>query len=576
MLTVIEREKHELEDRKARLQQDLEEVETNIIEAQRRYGEIYNARSPLDILPNEILTAIFRESQQISRLSGVVDNPIAEVNISHVCCHWRRLAMQTPSLWSVFRYDGAVAPQIPLDRFHAYLERSRTHPLDIYLSFTGSGEGWSDQLEMLDTIVPHFSRCRTLQVLSDNDTHIDDFLHKLEGAQLPLLECLSICPDRRHDPPDEHVVSDWNANVLLNGAAPSLKYLRLDSTSLRDFRPPLSSITHLRLEERRRGGMAKFSSNVLDDVLTLPCLETLSIWGDLFFQTGTEYTGASLLEAKRLKHARLEGRKGIVTQYFLSHVVAPVLETLTLALVRLDIPLILRDIDPFPSLHTLSLLRGAYGFGPDTLSSFLPFMNITRHIKRFILASPLVQFLAAAMAPPPASDLRIRAKQIWTKVEEVIVNVDSRALELSYKPLIVAFPNMKTLKVNEECQLNMEEDPEWIELQARMKFKIIQFSEGEVLIPCYWPPGPDWMDTEEDPYVFMSALTVCILLAGPSRSNTNLLASTDRPIDLRNECAVQVSTSMISNQHGVLADGPTSHPRTFEPLQDFQKRLYTL
>ncbi|TEB31471.1 hypothetical protein FA13DRAFT_1814094 [Coprinellus micaceus] len=508
LLTVIEREKHELEGRKARLQQELEEVETSIIKTQRRYGEIYNARSPTDTLPNEILTAIFRESQQISRLSGVVDNPIAEVTISHVCSHWRRLAMLAPSLWNVFRYDGAVAPQIPLDRLHAYLERSQTHTLDIYLSFTGSGEGWSDQLDMLDTIAPHFSRCRTLQVLSDNDTHIDDFLHKLECAQLPLLEYLSICPDRWHEPPDEYIVSDWNANVLLNGAAPSLKYLRLDSTSLCDFRPPLSSITHLRLEERRRGGMTKFSSNVLDDVFTLPSLETLSIWGDLFFQTGTEYTGASLVEAKRLKHARLEGRKGIVTQYFLSHVMAPALETLTLALVRLDIPLILRDIDLFPSLHTLSLLRGAYGFGPDTLVNFLPFMNITHHIKRFILASPLVQFLAEAMAPPPGSDLHVQAKQIWTKVEEVVINVDSRALELSYKPLIVAFPNMKTLRMNEECRLNIAGDPAWAELQARMKFDIIEFSEGDVLIPCYWPPGPDWMDTEEDPYVFMSTLTI--------------------------------------------------------------------
>lgn len=503
LLTVIEREKHELEGRKARLQQELEEVETSVIRG--RYGEIYNARSPIDTLPNEILTAIFLESQQLSRLNGVDDNPIAEVTISHVCSHWRRLAMLAPSLWNVFRFDGAVAPQIPLDRLHTYLERSQTHPLDIYLSFTGSWEGWSDQLETLDMIAPHFSRCRILQVLSDNDTHIDDFLHKLECAQLPLLEYLTICPDRCHKPPDEHIVSDWNANVLLNGAAPSLKYLRLDSTSLCDFRPPLSSITHLRLEERRRVGMAKFSPNVLDDMFTLPCLETLSIWGDLFFKMGTEYTGASLVEAKRLKHARLGGRKGIVTQYFLSHVIAPALETLTLALVRLDIPLILRDIDLFPSLHTLSLLRGAYGSGPDTLANSLPFMNITRHIKRFILVSPLVMFLAAAMAPPPGSDLRVRAKQIWTKVEEVIINVDSHALELSYKPLIVACPNMKTLRVNEECRLNIAGDPAWAELQARMKFDLVEFSEGEVLIPCYWPPGPDWMDTEEDPYVFMSS-----------------------------------------------------------------------
>ncbi|TEB18642.1 hypothetical protein FA13DRAFT_1719708 [Coprinellus micaceus] len=178
---------------------------------------------------------------------------------------------------------------------------------------------------------------------------------------------------------------------------------------------------------------------------------------------------------------------------------APALETLTLALVRLDIPLILRDIDLFPSLHTLSLLRGAYGFGPDTLVNFLPFMNITHHIKR------------SSQQPWPrrqGSDLHVQAKQIWTKVEEVVINVDSRALELSYKPLIVAFPNMKTLRMNEECRLNIAGDPAWAELQARMKFDIIEFSEGDVLIPCYWPPGPDWMDTEEDPYVFMSTLTI--------------------------------------------------------------------
>ncbi|KAJ3550752.1 hypothetical protein NMY22_g255 [Coprinellus aureogranulatus] len=508
LLTNYEREKRDLESEKAVLLEKLKATEEKIINAQRCYGEIFNARSGISVLPNEILSTIFHELQRMNRVNGFVENPIAEVTVTHVCSLWRHIGLSQQSLWTVFRYDGDSAPCIPLDRLQAYLERSQTLPMEYWFKFSGFKDDDAGEWDMFDAIVPHFYRCKTLHMLTDTVAPNNDLVEKLKHASLPMLEYLTVCPGRMQESLNEQVMFSWDANTLLEGAARPLKYLRLDSTSTFDFRPPLSLLVHLRMEAiPGTDAVSKLSLSVLLEIFAFPLLESLSIWGDFFFISETEYANGVIVNANRLKHCRLEARKGYTMHYFLSHVVAPALETLTLAIIRLDIPLILHDnIDQFPSLHTLSLLRGARGFRPDTLADFMSLMTVTRHIKRFVLASPLMQFLPGSMAPPPESGLAARATQIWTEVQEVSINVDTRALELSYKPLIVAFPKLKRLGVNESCKENMAGDAGWAELQERMKFEITAFPEDELLIPFHWSGGPDWIDTDQDPYVAMSSL----------------------------------------------------------------------
>ncbi|KAJ3524555.1 hypothetical protein NMY22_g10948 [Coprinellus aureogranulatus] len=58
LLTNYEREKRDLESEKAVLLEKLKATEEKIINAQRCYGEIFNARSGISVLPNEILSTI--------------------------------------------------------------------------------------------------------------------------------------------------------------------------------------------------------------------------------------------------------------------------------------------------------------------------------------------------------------------------------------------------------------------------------------------------------------------------------------------------------------------------------------
>ena len=114
--------------------------------------------TPVNALPNELLSSIFVLGSEAEELGGndAGDEEEAEegasegedrrrlpfkVLVSHVCRRWRRVAVETPMLWTFL--DFAEGP--PFDKSQTWLERSKRCPLDIELDCTVDEDASSDE-----------------------------------------------------------------------------------------------------------------------------------------------------------------------------------------------------------------------------------------------------------------------------------------------------------------------------------------------------------------------------------------------------------------------------------------------
>ncbi len=145
---------------------------------------------PIDRLPVEILSHIFRllwlETGPHPRLdidSWPRYHPIhfSIIHITHVCCRWREIALDTPILWS--RIDDTLA-----DRMLAFLQRSRSAPVSLstYLALPHHGNAGALVTTVLDS-------CRERLHRLDVRLHAYDiFTHSRIDFAAPNLECLTI------------------------------------------------------------------------------------------------------------------------------------------------------------------------------------------------------------------------------------------------------------------------------------------------------------------------------------------------------------------------------------------------
>ncbi|KAF6758274.1 hypothetical protein DFP72DRAFT_888582 [Ephemerocybe angulata] len=481
-------------------------------------------------LPNEIFSLILR---LVQRNGWIKPAPLpAEVTLSHVCRHWRGFALDLPSLWSVFRYDGSWTAthreRVPVERLAVYLERSKQYPLELFFGldhFQKDHLGdWTDVLSMLQQIIPHIHRIRELHILSLEDDKVEDFLSKLVDTSAPLLETLTI---RGEAAPWN---MEWSPDIFLRGT-PSLKYLRFDDK--RFSRPPIQSIVHLRLEEiimmDDPGLAGEFSPSMLREFLSLPYLETLSMWGT-FITVPVEMVVVSMpkIEAKTLKHFRCGGGLRQLAQFFLSHVSAPSLDTLTFHSFEFvgSLPAWITTIG-FPSLHTLALLCPETADAPHHIPWLWGLMTTTRNIKKLVLSlSPrdevrafldTLHGLSPGHEEPPAF---YATNTPWSDtMEELILDMASGDFEVGdYTRLTDCLPKLALIRTTPEMKRNIDlfadlcrqapdlhrpgevhciGDPERV--GHRFGRRTDQ-REEEPIIPLCWALGPDWIDGQCDPF----------------------------------------------------------------------------
>ncbi|KAF5324799.1 hypothetical protein D9611_004067 [Ephemerocybe angulata] len=488
---------------KARLLEELSKIESAMADLVQERRELLYSASPISSCPNEILSMVFHQLQRAWRADTDKDiTQIAEVTVSHVCSHWRRVALSLPALWCGFQYSGVFYdPGQPAEeRLAAYLERSGQHPFDLWIDL-----GKADSMDggrisqMLTAVLPHLHRFRVLQLLSNKRQCLDRFRESLATASVPLLEACAICPDSENT--DGNVPPLTLPNIFQNGA-PSLKYVRLDETSLFNIRPPLDTVVQLRIERRKEVSQSWLPNTILDDILSLPNLETLSLFGDLFhLQNDAGSTPEKPILARNLKHIRSTGT--FPTIYLFSHVLAPSLESITLSgLEDQDGEEIstsslagIADHAAFPSLRIVALTKEWIGF-PNDLQALQIIMSTSEKVEELIFwegpeyttPEDIFRALVGTNGMPSS----------WAKIKKATLSMPfSDSEEIGYyHQFIQANPDLEVLRVPPGCLQKatfVEGVPSHINIQA--------IDDSEPPLPLCWLPGPGWLDTEEDPFL---------------------------------------------------------------------------
>ena len=76
----------------------------------------YNAVTPVNRLPPEILSAIFSLAVAKTVIRGGAHRALPWARITHVCRRWRTVALDCPSLWAHLQFGNPLFTQVMLER----------------------------------------------------------------------------------------------------------------------------------------------------------------------------------------------------------------------------------------------------------------------------------------------------------------------------------------------------------------------------------------------------------------------------------------------------------------------------
>ncbi|TCD70155.1 hypothetical protein EIP91_004625 [Steccherinum ochraceum] len=152
-----------------------------------------NALLPISRLPNEILAEMFLHYKAAMRLhhrrpgARAGADALAWLAITHVCHHWRGLALDTPELWTSFSVGGR---DDETDFVSSMLARSKHMPLSVQASLYKDSNHTS-----LETVLHDLHRIDSLDL--ELAPQIQDQLRDAVPAVAPLLQSLTISTTER-------------------------------------------------------------------------------------------------------------------------------------------------------------------------------------------------------------------------------------------------------------------------------------------------------------------------------------------------------------------------------------------
>ncbi|KAI0357349.1 hypothetical protein OH77DRAFT_93605 [Trametes cingulata] len=206
----------------------------------------YACMSPIHSLPVELLTRIFQLGVDSDPLPDdqYPGEPTFEVLVSHVCRHWRQIAIHTPHLWTTIHFRTRAH----MVRGETYLSRNGHLPIDIYVD-TCSEDDYKERKDLLfreqflpvfDVVLPHINRWRELH-LKVADLECKSFARRVLSTcgTAPALQTLQLWH-----------VQNWRTSerlynhigpppvVVFGGSLPSLKHIILQGVNLPWSRSP--------------------------------------------------------------------------------------------------------------------------------------------------------------------------------------------------------------------------------------------------------------------------------------------------------------------------------------------------
>ncbi|KAJ7507333.1 hypothetical protein B0H11DRAFT_1971230 [Mycena galericulata] len=139
--------------------------------------------SPIRRLPPEILQMVFAFTLLPNKLNATSPEPFVAVKLSHVCSHWRRITLNTRTLWTTILLRRPPSQhKSSIAHLKVYASNAQALPLTIACSRTYSGHLMSKLIHM-----SHRWRDITLEIPND----MFEKLAVVRG-KLPLLKSLCI------------------------------------------------------------------------------------------------------------------------------------------------------------------------------------------------------------------------------------------------------------------------------------------------------------------------------------------------------------------------------------------------
>ncbi|KDQ59587.1 hypothetical protein JAAARDRAFT_205618 [Jaapia argillacea MUCL 33604] len=257
---------------------------------------------PIDRIPNELLSGIFEI------VTHSFDDPGESLStpttLSLVCSRWRQIAISTPELWTTIFLTQALSPH-DIARTSTWLERSKTRPLDLYLDFRDPcwswdeedhSFTWNDMAEILQLLLPHISRWRLVDLLTDTWAPVFAFLYDVHRAEhAPILTTISLsrCNAFFARVGEVFVPAALKVPIpLFRGCLPSLQKLVLAGVHVDWANSGLRGLKELELKYHALDVMPSLQE-FTRIITACPDLESLSIlgWGPRFEDISNRVNG---------------------------------------------------------------------------------------------------------------------------------------------------------------------------------------------------------------------------------------------------------------------------------------------
>lgn len=182
-----------------------------------------------------------------SSIDSILVDESFQVTVSHVCKHWREVALGTPALWSdIELVTGKHATQ-SYRRASTYLSRSKWYPLSIYVDVDERGTDdesvdseqsvflsptTNAELQgIMDLLIPHTTRWRKFKLVAESYLYFHTALSRLSAAPPALLLEYLDLHHLEEDLEPEYLLFPYPSHktpfVLFDNYAPKLQFVSL-------------------------------------------------------------------------------------------------------------------------------------------------------------------------------------------------------------------------------------------------------------------------------------------------------------------------------------------------------------
>jgi hypothetical protein len=222
-------------------------------------------------LPPEILSTIFKwvEIMQAQvRGSYAYGARMSWISVTHVCSHWRHVALECPGLWSRIEIQSVSGTSIT--SAEDFLTRSKRAPLTLTADIRPASQ------ERIRSVLMHMDRMQEL-VLNSVGQLDQGLFTIMETYPAPLLERFDISFIQGG------VNSPRLPDQLFAGNHPSLRELRLTNCSHSWNLPSLDTLVSLRISDDSGVGSDRFPSlfQLISILSNTPNLEQLELVGNI-------------------------------------------------------------------------------------------------------------------------------------------------------------------------------------------------------------------------------------------------------------------------------------------------------